>query len=162
MILIDNKLQVAKLRLAFVVTFATGLFFIFFGFFSNNTSSENMISLIIGAILLLVFSFLVVIKPEYVYISVQKNSKIIIRNYTAFPLFRKYKAFEVPVNSVHGFEINQGFLGKKRFIRILVKTKNQVGKYPWLSLSAVSKNDINKTIETLNKMLPADKRNKKM
>jgi hypothetical protein len=30
MILVDNKLQVAKLRLAFVVTFATGLFFIFF------------------------------------------------------------------------------------------------------------------------------------
>jgi hypothetical protein len=160
MILVDNKLQVAKLRLAFVVTFATGLFFIFFGLFSNNTGFENLISLIIGIILLLIFSFLLILKPEYIYITIQKNSKLIVRNYTAFPLFRKYKAFEVPINSVHSFEINKSLMGKRRFIRILVKTKNKVGKYPWLSLSAVSINDINKTIESLNKLLPADRRNR--
>ncbi len=160
MILIDNKLQVAKLRLAFVVTFATGLFFIFFGMFSNNTGFENLISLIIGVTLILIFIFLVLLKPEYIYIAIQKNSKIIVRNYTAFPLFRKYKAFEIPVNSIYDFEVNNSLLGRKRSIRILVKTKNKIGKYPWLSLSAVSKNDLNKTIESLNKLLPADRRNK--
>ncbi len=160
MILVDNKLQVAKLRLAFVVTFATGLFFIFFGLFSNNTGFENLMSLILGVALILIFLFLIMLKPEYIYIAIQKNSKLIVRNYTAFPLFRKYKAFEIPLNSIYDFEVSKSLMGKKRSIQISVKTKNKIGKYPWLSLSAVSKNDLNKTIESLNKLLPTDRRNK--
>ena len=34
----------------------------------------------------------IMIKPEYIFIKIEKNSKLIVRNYTAFPLFRKYKA----------------------------------------------------------------------
>ena len=159
MILVDNKLQVAKLRLAYVVTFTTGLFFVFFALFSKNTAFENLISLIAGIVLLSIFFFLLIIKPEYVFISIEKNSKIVVRNYTAFPLFRKFKAFEVPVKAIHGLELNKGLFGLKKFMRILVKTKNQVGRYPWLSLSAVSKKDIGIMIQSLNKLLPADKRN---
>jgi len=160
MILVDNKLQVAKLRLAYLVSFATGLFFLFFALFSKNTTFENTISLIAGIVLLLVFSFMLIIKPEYVFITIEKNNKLIVRNYTAFPLFRKYKAFEVPVKSIHGFELSKSFFSQKKFIRILVKTKNRIGKYPWLSLSAVPTKDINVIIESLNKLLPSDKRNK--
>lgn len=160
MILVDNKLQVAKLRLAFVVTFATGLIFFFLGLYSNNAGVENTISLILGIILLFVFFLLLFVKPEYVYMSIQKNSKLLVRNYTAFPFFRKYKAFEVPLNAVHSFEFSKSFFGKRRSVRILVKTKKSVGKYPWLSLSAVSKNEINKMTESLNKLVPADKKNK--
>lgn len=160
MILVDNKLQVAKYRLAFVVTFVIGLFFLFFALFSKSQITENLVYLIIGLVLLAVFLFMVLLKPEYVYLSIEKNSKIVVRNYTAFPVFRKYKAFEIPLKAIHDFEINKTFFGLRRFIRFTVKTQKQIGKYPWLSLSAAPKKDILKIIEALNKMVPTDKRKK--
>jgi len=160
MTLVDNKLSVAKYRLAYIVTFVTGLGFIFFAEFSNNPIKENKFSLILGIVLLLIFFLMLLIKPEYVYFSIEKNSKLLVRNYNAFPLFRKYKAFEIPLNNIHDFEIKQELFGLKKSIRILVKSKNKVGKYPWQSLSAVPSKNINQIIDALNKLLPPDMRKK--
>lgn len=162
MILADNKLPVAKYRLAYIVTFATGLGLVLFAEFSNSPIKENLFSLILGILLLAAFVIMLLIKPEYVYFALEKNTKLVVRNYNAFPLFRKYKAFEIPINIIQDYEIKTEFLGLKKVIRIVVKTKNKVGKYPWISISAVSKKEIKATLTTLNKLIPSDKRKNKL
>lgn len=158
MILVDNKLKVAKYRLAYIVTFPIGILFFIFALYSNSPAKENVVSLAIGSLLLFIFVFMLIIDPQYIYISIVKNNKIIVRNYTAFPLFRNYKAFEIPINTFYDFEIQKQLGGLKKAFRITVASKKKIGKYPWISLSAVSKNEINTIISSLNKLVPADRR----
>ncbi|MDF1549860.1 MAG: hypothetical protein P1P88_18680, partial [Bacteroidales bacterium] len=120
MILADNKLPVAKYRLAYIVTFATGLGLVLFAEFSNSPIKENLFSLILGILLLATFIIMLLIKPEYVYFALEKNTKLVVRNYNAFPLFRKYKAFEIPINIIQDYEIKTELLGLKKVIRIIV------------------------------------------
>ncbi len=142
--LIDNRLQVAKLRLAYIVFFVLGNIFLVFALFSNNYFIDNTLSLVIAIVLLLVFVFLLAIKPEYVFIQVKKQKTVVVRTYSAFPLFRKYKSFEIPLNSVVGLEMKKNIFYPRPFVRFVVKIKNKEGKYPWLSFSAVSKTDFNR------------------
>jgi hypothetical protein len=161
MIITDNKMRVAKIRLAYIVSITTGTILIIYSLFSSNFSDSKLISMVAGMILYLVFSYLLVIKPEYVYFSVTNNKKLTIRNYTAFPLFRKYKAFEIPLGDIHSYEVKKTFFNQIVFIRLLVRKNNKIGKYPWLSLSAASKGEIDKLTSSLEKLLPAESRNKK-
>ena len=57
MILVDNKLQIAKLRLTYIVTLTVGVIFLLYGLFSNNFGTEKTISVIVGVVLILVFVY---------------------------------------------------------------------------------------------------------
>lgn len=152
--LIDNKLQIAKLRLAYMVSFFLGNLFLVFAFFSdNNGFVNNTVGLVIAIVLLCVFLFLLIIKPEYIFIQISKKNSIIVRTYSAFPMFRKYKSFEIPLNTIIGLERKKNNFYPKPYFRFVVKTKKSIGKYPWLSLSAVPKKDFNRMITYLNKSL---------
>jgi hypothetical protein len=158
MIIVDNTIPVAKLRLAYVVTIVLGIILIVSPVFINLSKLESVLCSISGAVLLLLFVYLLIIKPQYVYISVENNSKIIVRNYQAFPVFRKYKAFEINITNIQDYELKNSFLNQMKSIRFSVTTKNKIGKYPWISLSAVPKKDIKSLISLLNKILPPKKR----
>jgi len=160
MILIDNKIQVAKIRMAYIVTLSIGLILLVLPPLIDFTKFESLMSQITGALLLMIFIYLLLIKPEYLYFSVENNTKLTIRYYQAFPAFRKYKAFEIKIASIQDFEVKNSLFNRVKMIRFLVSTKNKVGKYPWLSLSAVPKKDIDSLMNFLNKILPPDKRKK--
>jgi hypothetical protein len=160
MILVDNKIQVAKIRLAYIFLILASAALLVYSFFSDSYAEGKLISFLLGIIMFLAFLFLLLIKPEYIYFSILNNNKLLVRNYTAFPAFRKYKAFEIPMTSVFDYEIKKAFFNQIIFIRIIVKSKNKLGKYPWLSLSAVPKKDIGKLLDSLKKILPVENRKK--
>ncbi len=153
MILIDNRLQVAKLRLAYIVSFTMSSIFFAFSFVSNNSFISNNVSLFIAICLMLIFVYLIRIKPEYLYVQIRKNNTILVRTYSAFPLFRKYKSFEIPINAIVEIERKKNPFYPKPFIRIVVKTKKSVGTYPWLNLAAVPKVSYNKLATYFNNTL---------
>jgi hypothetical protein len=161
MIIVDNRLQVAKIRLAYILTIAGGVILVIYSLFSNSYVEGKIFNLIFGIILCFIFLYLIIIKPEYIFFSVEDNTKLIVRNYTAFPLFRKYKAYEIPLSVVFDYEIKKAFFNRLIFLRLIVKKNNKVGKYPWLSLSAMPKRDFKKLTESLNKMISVEKRNDK-
>lgn len=161
MILVDNKLQVAKIRLAFILTIVAGTILVIYSVFFKVQENVQIISLSAGIILYLLFLYLLLVKPEYIYFSVENNKKLLVRNYTAFPLFRKYKAFEIQLQSIHGYEIKTAFFNQIKLIRIHVIKNNKVGKYPWLSLSAMPKSEFEKLTTSLDKLLPPEKRKKR-
>jgi hypothetical protein len=160
MIIADNKIQVAKLRLAYIVSLAMGILLLLSSFLFKLTIQEEILGIVLGAILLLVFIYLIIIKPDYIYFAVENNTKIIVRTYSAFPLFRKYKAFEIIINEFQDIELSYHFFKQIKKIRFTISKNNKVGKYPWLNLSAFSNKDIILITEKLNKILPPGKRKK--
>ncbi len=150
MILIDNTLQVAKIRLGYIISFLMSMTFYTF---SMTDFLDNKLSLVFAIISTLLFIYLVIIKPEYFFVQIKNNKNLIIRTYHAFPLFRKYKVFEIPLNSFVGVETKKNVFSSKGFVRFLVRTKASVGKYPWISLSIVPKKDYNRFVTYVNKTL---------
>ncbi len=148
MTLIDNRLQVAKIRLGYIVSFFLAvLFFVFtFSRFINTT-----VSWIAAGVALLVFVYFLLIKPEYIYVYIKNNKKLIIRTYNAFPLFRQYKSYELDLANFVGIETKKNLFSSRPFIRFLVKSKKSVGVYPWLSLSVVPKQEYNRFATYINK-----------
>jgi len=161
MTIVDNKLQVAKIRLIYILTISCGTFLILYSLFSNVYAEGKFPSLIVGMILCLVFLYLLVIKPEYIFFAIQNNSKLIVRNYTAFPMFRKYKSYEILLSEIYDYELKKAFFNRLIFIRIHIKKNNKVSQYPWLSLSALSSTELKKLTETIEKFISQEKRKKK-
>jgi hypothetical protein len=161
MTIVDNKLQVAKIRLAYILTISIATLLILYSLFANSYADGQTISLIIGIILVSIFLYLLIIKPEYLFFSIQNNNKLIVRNYTAFPMFRKYKSYEIQLTTIYDYEIKKAFFNQLIFIRILVKKNNQIGNYPWLSLSALPRKDLKKLTESLDKLISIEKRKNK-
>ncbi|OQY01726.1 MAG: hypothetical protein B6I20_07570 [Bacteroidetes bacterium 4572_117] len=149
MVIVNNQLQVAKIKLAFIIFFFVGLGLLVPFFVSQFITTEHYMMLIIGLMFLLSVLFLVIIKPEHIHMVEFKNS-LQIKNYPARPILRQYKAFEIKLNLLHHFEIHKSFFNKKVTLTIWVKTKKGVGNYPPLSLSALSKNEQSKLIKYLN------------
>jgi hypothetical protein len=161
MTIVDNKLQVAKIRLAYILTISIGILLIIYSLFANSYVDGKILSLVIGIVSCVVFLYLLIIKPEYIFLSVQDNNKLIVRNYTAFPMFRKYKSYEIWLSEIYDYEIKKAFFDQLIFIRIHVKKNNKTGIYPWLSLSALPKADIKKLTDNLNKLLSNERRKNK-
>lgn len=159
MILVDNKIEAAKIRLAYIVSISTGTILIIYSAFSSSGAEGKLLGLILGVICYIVFLYLLMIKPEYAYFAIENNNKLVVRNYSAFPLFRKYKAFEVSIPDIFNYELKKALFGQIILIRILVKNKNKIGKYPWISLSVVPKPDLKKLYQSMDKLLSADKTN---
>lgn len=161
MILVDNKLKVAKIRLTYILTITSGALLVLYSVFSNQYAEGKILSLVFGIIFCLAFLYLIIIKPEYIFFSIENNNKLVVRNYTAFPLFRKYKAYEILLSNIFDYEIKKVFFNQLIFIRILVKKNNNIGKYPWLSLSIVSKAELKKITDSLDKLITVEKRKNK-
>ncbi len=148
MILIDNRLQVAKIRLGYIVSLTMAVVFFIFTF---STVVDTRISWVAVVITLACFVFMLLMKPEYVYIQVKNSKKLIIRTYHAFPMFRKYKSYEVSLSNFVRIESKKNVFSSKPFIRFIVKSKKSEGSYPWLSFSVVPKQDYNRFRTYFNK-----------
>jgi hypothetical protein len=161
MVIVDNRLQVAQIRLAYILSVSIATLLVLYSLFANSYADGQTLSLIFGIVLSMVFLYLLIIKPEYVYFAIQNNNKLIVRNYTAFPMFRKYKSYEIQLSTLYDYEIKRAFFNRLIFIRIIVKKNNQTGNYPWLSLSALPNKDLKKLTESLDKLVSLEKRKNK-
>ena len=140
MVIVNNQLQVAKNKLAFMLSFFLAIGFLIPSFVVTYANVEYYVLFVIGIILIITFIYLLLIKPEYLYLAEIKGN-LQIKNYPARPILRQYKAFEIKLNSLHHFEIHRSVFNKKVSLILWVKTKKGVGSYPAISLSALSKNE---------------------
>jgi len=143
---IDIRLKTGQLKLAFVILLALSLGLITYS--AIEKIEKNLITFIIGIVLFLVYLFLLLKKLHYFYYNDDKN-KVIIRFYQAHPLIRTFKAFEIPKNIIKGYEIKETLLGLRKSLIINVENNRKSGEYPPVSISLLSK----KEIETLEKAL---------
>ncbi len=138
MVIVNNQLKVAKIKMAYILSFLVGIGLIVPIFVVRSVTIEHLIMSIFGIVLFLYFVFLILSKPEYIYMEESKG-KLRIKTYPARPVLRQYKAFEIILNTLSHFEIHKSFFGQKISLILWVQTKKGSGAYPPLSLSALSK-----------------------
>jgi len=78
------------------------------------------------------------------------NGKLVIKYYSLMLLTSKHKTIEIPFQSFEKYKLEKSVFGMKTSIIFYQKMKGQFAKYPPLSLSALSNEEIVKLITRLD------------
>jgi hypothetical protein len=153
---VDNRLRTAKLKIMYLVTgiviFAISIY-TYFEHYQIGVHPITFKYVLPGIIGVLVFTyvFLLLRKLDYFFIEYLGN-KIVVRYYTAYPIFRKYKAFEIPQSYFYDYKITLHFFGLRKSLQIVVNTPKGKFSYPQISISLLSKKQMNDLIKMLNEL----------
>ncbi|HOT14059.1 MAG TPA: hypothetical protein PK252_04790 [Bacteroidales bacterium] len=71
-----------------------------------------------------------------------EDNKLVFRYYSLRFFSAKHKSIEIPLADFIGFEINQPFKGLKKSLILFQRMKNKKAKYPPISISALTKEQI--------------------
>ena len=147
---IDNKLRTSIVRTWYIVILA--LLAALTAYYSFEYLSDIMGGIVISVmvIMVLIYIIMLILKMDYFYID-DKRNKLTIRYYTAHPVFRKYKMFEIPTVYFTGFNVKKSFFGLKKELLLSAKTPKGVINFPPVSISALSKTEYSAIKKILNK-----------
>lgn len=81
----------------------------------------------------------------------ESEKKIILRYYPLHPFHHKFKSIEIAKNSLSHFDIENKLLGLRTEIVLYQQTERGLAKYPKVSISALSKSDKLKMIDSLRR-----------
>ena len=145
---VDNRLITAKLKIMYMIMFLVMTALFIYSYFEHL---ENPIYPILIGIIAAVYIILLIRKSNYFFLEYLGN-KIIVRYYTAHPIFRKYKAFEIPRVSFFDYKIKSSLLGFFKSVQFTVKTPKGKFNYPPLSISLLSKQQMVDLIKMLDEL----------
>lgn len=153
---VDNRLRTAKLKIAYMLTFIVILALSMYFYFEYHYITTYPISfgiLLPGAMIILSIIYVTFLlrKLDYFFVEYLGN-KIMVRYYTAYPIFRKYKAFEIPRSYFHDYEIKSSLLGFLKSVQFTVKTPKGKFKYPPLSITLLSKRQLDDLFNMLDEL----------
>lgn len=108
---------------------------------------------IVGALTGFVVSFIVIsLLFNYNYIIFQESEdKVIVRYYPLHPFHHNFKSIEISKATLSHYELKSGMFGMRSELTLYQITNKGLAKYPPVSLSAVSKKNKEKIIETLKR-----------
>lgn len=153
---VDNRLRTAKLKIMYMVTgiviFALSIY-TYFEHYQIGVHPIIFKYVLPGSIgaLIFIYFFLLLRKLNYFFIEFLGN-KIVVRYYTAYPIFRKYKAFEIPRSYFFDYKIEKQFLGLRKHLQIIVKTPKGKFSYPKISISLLSERQMDDLVRMLDEL----------
>lgn len=145
---VDNRLRTAKLKIMYILMFIVMTALFIYAYFEHLDNPIYPISI---GIIAVVYIILLLRKSNYFFIEYVGN-KIIVRYYTAHPIFRRYKAFEIPRVSFFDYKIKSSLMGFVRSVQFTVKTPKGKFNYPPLSISLLSKQQMQDLIKMLDEL----------
>jgi hypothetical protein len=86
---------------------------------------------------------------NYFYFNDQ-SEKIVIKYYSMRPFMQKRKSIEITKASFVKYEIIRSFIGRKKSVVLFQRIKNQIAKYPPVSVSALNDEEYRNLISALN------------
>lgn len=131
----NNFKLVAKISILYGFLLIVSIVMFAFSYFEP---SHKNIYLVLASLSLIIYVFLLLIKPHF--FSIQKVKNILeIRFYNPHPFFSNYRMIKIPLEEFNGYEIHRTIFGPRIIFKI--KKGKRQGKYPPISISAVSKKD---------------------
>ena len=153
---VDNRLRTAKLKIMYtisgIVIFALSLY-LYFEYHQVAIYPIAFNYVLPGAIIILVSVYFVFLlrKLDYFFIEFL-GKKIVVRYYTAYPIFRKYKAIEIPKSYFFDYKIKTKLFGFRKTLHLIVKTPKGKFSYPPISISLLSNKQMRDLINMLNEL----------
>lgn len=114
---IDNTPSTMKWTLAETITFAASLALLLYCHFHK---SDYAVCITLAGIGFLAHILMIIINPSYVYFNDEEGNKILLRTCTCYPLFKTYREYPFPKNSVVSYSIREKFFGLKKLLDITV------------------------------------------
>jgi len=71
-----------------------------------------------------------------------QGDKLVFKYYSLRPFMQKRRTIEIPKNSLMKFNISSSMLGKKKSLILYQRINNNTAKYPPISISALSKQEL--------------------
>jgi hypothetical protein len=149
--IINNKEISTRLRLGFMM-FALVYMALIVLSLIFSWSKNHMIELVSSIIFLLFVVYFVAMKFCYIYYN-SESSKILLRYSPLQPLLYGNYSIEVPKKSLVKFEIVDKFFGLRKDLILYVKTPQGVAKYKPVSLSTLTKIEVENLVQNLNNVL---------
>jgi len=145
---VDNVLNTAKLKIGYIISFIFILAISIYYYFENI---NNIYYLSFIGFLSLLYIIIILRKLNYFFIEYLGN-KISVKYYTAFPIFRNYKAFEIPRTYFNNYEIKSSLFGFWKTVQFTVKTPKGKFKYPPVSINLLTKKQLNELVAMLDEL----------
>jgi hypothetical protein len=156
--LIDIRRTAIRMRLRGLITaILFGLLILLFmlaDFFdeSHFGITRSYLILFFSAIYLIIILYAYLKDYYYIYFNDESN-KIILRYYSMRPFSQAKHSIEIPRGNLARYEIKTSMWGLNKKIILYQKVKAGVYKYPSVSLTALSSQEMNQLIQALNKLL---------
>ncbi|MFN8208437.1 MAG: hypothetical protein U0T82_13660 [Bacteroidales bacterium] len=112
--------------------------------------SRGMIILLLAVIYFLYAAYGLLLDRYYVFLN-DDGQKIVFRYYSMRPLSQLKHSIEIPKGNFKGYEINYNRLGFIPRIVLFQQQKSGIFKYPPVSLSALSKKELDQVERLLDK-----------
>ncbi len=142
--MIDNFKTAAKISVALgVLLVITVVLYIF----SLIEYAHRKTYLILGSVTLLVYLIMLLKKLHYFGLNIENNT-LIIRFYNPHPFISNYKQIKIPLEEYDGYELKKHLFGQEIIFKI--RRGKQTGKYPPVSITALSKDQKQQLFEILD------------
>jgi len=151
---IDNGEKIVAIRLLGFVSTIVYVLYVFMAYFPKLLSkmlSEVNINILTGAltfIYLLILLWPSLMKYRYIFFSSDVRG-ILLRWYTTGLMQGESMSIEIPAERYAGFEITKKFFGLHTWLTLYQKVQNQRAGYNPVSITALSKEQKQKLIESL-------------
>ena len=151
---IDNGEKIVAIRLLGFVSTIVYVLYVFMAYFPKLLSkmlSEVNINILTGAltfIYLLILLWPSLMKYRYIFFSSDVRG-ILLRWYTTGLMQGESMSIEIPAERYAGFEITKKFFGLHTWLTLYQKVQNQRAGYNPVSITALSKEQKKKLIESL-------------
>jgi hypothetical protein len=97
------------------------------------------------------FIFLHLLKPSYIELLISE-SEIQVNYYSVATAIKSYQSIVIDRNDFNGYEIKNKYKGLQKQLILTVKSKLGLADYPPISVSILSKRELNQVIIVLSKM----------
>ncbi len=144
---VENFKRSAKITILFGVLLIIAIVLFVFSFLVVYTK-RNMY-LFLSGLFFTVYIILLLKKVHYFSLT-EQGDKLFIRFYNPHPFISDYKKIVIDKQEYDGYEIKKRFLSKNIIFHI--KRNNKRGKYPPVSISGLSKDEQKKLIEFLDNL----------
>jgi hypothetical protein len=151
---IENYEKAGKYRLYFPLLFVASATLIIYSVAVFDKLKSVWLG--IGVVLYLIYLFLILKKPYYINFEV-KHTSIVVRFFNPHPFLSKPKAYNIRINDFAGYEIVEKLGGLNKFIVFKIKKGKQIGAYPPLSVSLLTKDQIENIKKELDTILKIKK-----
>ncbi|MCQ2974717.1 MAG: hypothetical protein MJ211_07895 [Bacteroidales bacterium] len=154
---IENGLTTSKYRLAYIVTAMLVIGSFVYTYFDKFNFKPFFIAACICAFIHIV---LVIINPSYFSLN-DSEDPIVIKKFTAYPIFRKCVSFNAKKSLLYKYSISKRFFGLQKFITITLRGYNkqkQIEEYtfPKFNISALNSEQIDDLEKCLNRYINAN------
>jgi hypothetical protein len=144
---LDNKSRSAGYFILYILSGALFLAAICIFIFTNKN-----IPLLITIVTAIIYFFLFhLFKPSFFQLLIT-DTELTINYYSVATALKSYQTIVIDIDLFHGFEIKKKNWGMTRQLVLTVKSKFGLADYPPVSISILSKSELNQVIIVLSKL----------